>query len=168
MFGKFLAPFARPAGVARRNEAEPFEGKNVFFALDHMHRPSLRGQELRKVERHAPDMVEVPNPAAAAIGPPLAKVLGLEAHDLEKHRPVLVGVGIDRDGLARIVGKLDAEIGLEPGNSLAVGALGVPLDQRQHTAAGLVFVIEPNAFCKIDRKRAARAITPFGLRAERS
>jgi hypothetical protein len=95
----YRVPLARAAGVARRGEPDPLERVDILLALDDVHhaRGVGRAHPIQAVQ-HAPGVAERLDPAPWRLGirPPLAKVLGIEPHDLKHERAGLVAVVVLR------------------------------------------------------------------------
>jgi hypothetical protein len=91
------APLAGPAPVARRNSAFGAQPFHVLFAFrDEYHRVRVGRQQFRQTVRHTPHAVQVPQPAAVAVGPALGESLRLVADGLVKQRAVRVAVIVGR------------------------------------------------------------------------
>ena len=103
-------PLAGALWVCRRHQAEPCGRVHIPFALDHEHRMIAgdRLEQFGKAVEHQAHAIEIPDPAAVAIWPPLAKRLRLEAANLKQQLAGFIGVVV--------LGNLPAELA-----ALAVG-----------------------------------------------
>src|SRR5260370_18644125 len=88
MFGVSLAPLPRASRIARRHGAQGAALLAIFFAFADHHR--LGREHFGKPVENATGTVQIPVPAALAIGPELLKVLRLVAHDLKEQLAVFV------------------------------------------------------------------------------
>src|SRR6516165_1500285 len=89
-----VAPLTRAHRVAGCDQAVRFGGVHILLALDDDGRVLVGNplDELQQVIGHKLHAVEVPNPAALAVRPALAKAFWLVAHDLKSCLAVFVGV----------------------------------------------------------------------------
>ena len=80
------APFASTLRVAGRRDAKARQRLDIFFALDDDDELTSRNRLTHpgQSEKHARDAVEIPEPAAMAVRPPLAERLGSKAYDLKQ------------------------------------------------------------------------------------
>src|SRR5260370_4052126 len=88
MFGVFLATLPRASRIARRHDAQGAGRLAIFFAFADHHR--LGREHFGKPVENATGTVQIPVPAALAIGPALLKVLRLVAHDLKEQLAVFI------------------------------------------------------------------------------
>ena len=133
---------------------------NVLLALDDEHAPFQRERfhQVGQAVENAGDALEIPHPAALAVGPPLAECFWGEPDDLEQQRSEFVGVVVTRDDL---VLRICAAVA---GVAVAVLAQPFPriadalaIEEIEHTAAFAGLVVEPCALGDIDAAGAVGA-----------
>ena len=119
---------------------------NVLLALDDEHAPFQRQSfdQVGQAVENAGNALEIPNPAALAVGPPLAEGFRREPDDLEQQRSEFVGVVVSRDDL---VLRICAAVA---GVAVAVLAQPFPrivdalaIEEIDHAAAFAGLVVEP-------------------------
>ena len=97
-------PLARPHGAGGGHDADAGRAVYILLALDHQHatRQRSRHQVRQPVRNQSRTLDRVFPPAA--LGPPLAEVLGLEADHLVQQLPLLIDVVVGGDDLGLAVG----------------------------------------------------------------
>jgi hypothetical protein len=146
LIGVGVPPLAGAAWVAGCDDAKARQAFNVLLALDDEHAPFQRESfhQVGQAVENAGDALEIPDPAALAVGPPLAECFWGEPDDLEQQRSEFVCVVVTRDDLllricAAVAGVAVAVLA-QPFPRIA-DALAV--EKIEHPAAFADLVVEP-------------------------
>src|SRR5580698_11618912 len=76
----FFPPLSGAHRVARREQAEVFQGVNVLLAFADENGVALALDQFRETIKHKSDILEVPEPSAVAVWPSQLETLGIEAN----------------------------------------------------------------------------------------
>src|SRR5262245_18912021 len=156
LIGVGVPPLAGAAGVAGCDDAKARQALNVALALHDEHAP-FQWESFHQVGQpveNASDALEIPDPAALAVGLPLAECFWGEPNNLEQQRSEFVSVVGGRDDPMPPVGAA-----VIAADAVCITILAQPLpglgnvfalEQIEHAAAFVGLEIKPSTFFKID------------------